>query len=336
MTEERKQSLFLDYIDGTLDAEGMEELHALTEADPSAKEELFSLKEMADMASQDDGMSSFEKDRRAAGLIRAVTGGRTLVGIRIREILRYVAVAAVAAGIGVGGTFLLRRSGAETMTTVEALPGSTTSVTLPDGTAVTLKSASALQYDPAAFASRERTVWLDGEAFFKVVADSMHPFIVRTPHQSVKVLGTTFNVQAFKADSLSTLVLLDGKVSLDLLDPEGKRVHSLEIHPGEKCIYDKTTGRMNVEKISRGETAQDWNSGVCYFRGEPLGRIASRLEQYFKVTIEVDPGLGKEGSYSGAVSLGEGVERILNLLNYDNSFQLVIPEDGYYFLKAEK
>ena len=75
MTEERKQSLFLDYIDGTLDAEGMEELHALTEADPSAKEELFSLKEMADMASQDDGMSSFEKDRRAAGLIRAVTGG---------------------------------------------------------------------------------------------------------------------------------------------------------------------------------------------------------------------------------------------------------------------
>ena len=155
MTEERKQSLFLDYIDGTLDAEGMEELHALTEADPSAKEELFSLKEMADMASQDDGMSSFEKDRRAAGLIRAVTGGRTLVGIRIREILRYAAVAAVAAGIGVGGTFLLRRSGAETMTAVEALPGSTTLVTLPDGTAVTLKSASALQYDPAAFASRE-------------------------------------------------------------------------------------------------------------------------------------------------------------------------------------
>ncbi len=89
-----------------------------------------------------------------------------------------------------------------------------------------------------------------------------------------------------------------------------------------------------MEKISRGEAAQDWNSGICYFRGESLDRIASRLEQYFKVTIEVDPGLGKEGGYSGAVSLGEGVERILNLLNYDNSFKLVMPEDGYYLLKA--
>ena len=57
MTEERKQSLFLEYIDGTLDAEGMEELHALTEEDPSAKEELFSLKELADAAMKGDEMS---------------------------------------------------------------------------------------------------------------------------------------------------------------------------------------------------------------------------------------------------------------------------------------
>ena len=58
MTEERKQSLFLEYIDGTLDAEGMEELHALTEEDPSAKEELFSLKELADAAMKGDGRSA--------------------------------------------------------------------------------------------------------------------------------------------------------------------------------------------------------------------------------------------------------------------------------------
>jgi ferric-dicitrate binding protein FerR (iron transport regulator) len=334
MTEERKQSLFLEYIDGTLDAEGMEELHALTEEDPSAKEELFSLKELADAAMKGDEMSPFEKDRRAADLIRTVTGGRTLAGMRAREIFRYAAVAVVAAFLGISGAVILRRPGNDSMTVVETLPGAATSVTLPDGTSVTLKSASVLQYAPSAFDRRERTVMLDGEAFFKVVADPEHPFIVRTPHQAVKVLGTTFNVQDFKEDSLSTIILMEGKVSLDLLDTEGASVRSLEIHPGEKCIYDKTTGRMKVEKISRGEAAQDWNSSICYFRGESLDRIASRLEQYFKVTIEVDPGLGKEGGYSGAVSLGEGVERILNLLNYDNSFKLVMPEDGYYLLKA--
>lgn len=334
MTEEKKQALFLGYIERTLDGKDAEELRTWLEADSDAREELFGMKEVADAALKTEEMSPYEKDCRAAGLIRAVTGGRSLSRIRAWEIFRYAAIAVIAAGLGVAGTFLLRKPAGEEMTAVEALPGATASVALPDGTAVTLKSASVLRYAPASFEGRQRSVILDGEAFFHVTADPAHPFIVRTPHQTVRVLGTTFNVQAFKADSVATLVLLDGKVSLDLLNEDGGRVHSLEIHPGEKCIYDRTTGRMNIQKLSRGETAQDWGSGVWYFRGESLGRIASMLERYYKVTIEVDPGLGKVGGYSGAVSLGEGAERILSLLNYDHSFTIVKLDDGYYLLKA--
>lgn len=334
--EKNKEALFIGYIDGTLDSTQVDELEKFITAYPQAKHELLEMKEIADCMVRED-MTPYEKDRRAAALMNLVTGGRSVAGIRLREIMRYAVVAAAAAAVTVLAIILFRPAPSVVQTAIDIRPGGSGAIVLPDGSKVTLKSASSLCYDAATFdGKKDRMVRLDGEAFFNVARADGREFIVETDHENIHVTGTSFNIQAFSEDQSNTLTLLDGKVSLELLGNSGERLHSVELHPGERCIFEKGTGEVSVEKITRGEAAQDWNSGAYYFRGESLHNIVSHLERYYNVRIETDPGLEKEGGYTGAISLGDGLDRILALLNYDNAFEVEIREDGSYLLRVKK
>ena len=66
--------------------------------------------------------------------------------------------------------------------------GETFKLILCDGTEVWLNANSKLVY-PTAFIEKERTVFLEGEAYFKVTKDTK-PFIVKTDYLQTKVLGT--------------------------------------------------------------------------------------------------------------------------------------------------
>lgn len=330
-----KEALFLGYIDGTLDQEQLRELERLMTEDPQAKHELLEMKEIADCMMQEE-MTPYEKDRRAAALMNLVTGGRSIAGIRMREILRYATVAAAAAAFTVFALILFKPAAAPVQTAIDIRPGGSGVIVLPDGSKVTLKSASSLYYDAASFdRKKDRMVRIDGEAFFNVARAEGREFIVQTDRENIHVTGTSFNIQAFSEDQFNTLTLLDGKVSLELLGNSGERLHRVELHPGERCVFEKGTGEVAVEKISRGEAAQDWNSGAYYFRGESLRNIVSHLERYYNASIETGPGLEKEGGYTGAFSLGDGLDRILSLLNYDNAFVVEKREDGSYLLRAK-
>lgn len=333
--DNNKEALFIGYIDGTLDQEQLRELERLMTGDPQAKHELLEMKEIADCMMQEE-MTPYEKDRRAAALMNLVTGGRSIAGIRMREILRYAAVAAAAAAFTVFALILFKPAAPPVQTAIDIRPGGSGAIVLPDGSKVTLKSASSLYYDAASFdGKKDRIVRLDGEAFFNVARAEGREFIVQTDREIIHVTGTSFNMQAFSEDESNTLTLLDGKVSLELLGNSGVRLHRVELHPGERCVFEKGTGEVAVEKISRGEAAQDWNSGAYYFRGESLHNIVSHLERYYNASIETGPGLEKEGGYTGAFSLGDGLDRILSLLNYDNAFVVEKREDGSYLLRAK-
>lgn len=76
--------------------------------------------------------------------------------------------------------------------------GSRTEAILPDGTHVWLNSGTELSF---MYDKRKgvREAVLDGEAYFEVMRDTLHPFVVETKELSVKVLGTKFNVKAYSA-----------------------------------------------------------------------------------------------------------------------------------------
>ena len=94
-------------------------------------------------------------------------------------------------------------------TQIEVPKGQMSSVILPDGTKVQLNSGSKLVY-ASGFNSGERTVNLEGEAFFNVAKDKKHSFIIKTKSLDFKVYGTSFNVQAYPEDSEINTTLVEG------------------------------------------------------------------------------------------------------------------------------
>ena len=84
---------------------------------------------------------------------------------------------------------------------------------LADGTKVWLNSETVLRY-PVQFIGNERKVELTGEAFFEVARNEKIPFVVESGEQTVKVLGTEFNISSYKENPLIYTTLVKGSVEV--------------------------------------------------------------------------------------------------------------------------
>ena len=128
---------------------------------------------------------------------------------------------------------------------VTTKPGSKTQVQLPDGSTVWLNAASNLTYDKE-FGKNLREVNLVGEAFFDVVKDPAHPFIIHTKVIDVKVLGTQFNVRSYANDATTETSLIRGSVEVTVKN-RGETYH---LKPNEKFVIANNI----VENVPRDIT----------------------------------------------------------------------------------
>ena len=134
------------------------------------------------------------------------------------HILKHAAGYAAAICITILSTWMVMndREPAEEMVTYEEFTtpsGQRAMVKLHDGTTVWLNARSTLRY-PNHFAREERKVELDGEAFFDVEHNEHKPFVVSTEKLDIKVLGTKFNVFAYKGREEFNTALLEGSVKV--------------------------------------------------------------------------------------------------------------------------
>ncbi|TYC12068.1 DUF4974 domain-containing protein [Bizionia gelidisalsuginis] len=158
--------------------------------------------------------------------------------------------------------------------------GKTFGITLSDGSKVTLNAGSELTY-PVRFikGEKKRTVFLDGEAFFKVAKDKMHPFIVNTQDMDVEVLGTAFNVTSYSEDHKTYTVLMEGKVAA-----HNKLTgnNSVILSPNQRVYFNNN--RLETETINT-EKYVAWVKGKLVFIDDSFGVITNKLERKFNVTI---------------------------------------------------
>jgi ferric-dicitrate binding protein FerR (iron transport regulator) len=123
--------------------------------------------------------------------------------------------------------------------------GTKTKVQLPDGSHVWVNSDSKLTYAET-FTGPTRDIYLEGEAYFDVVKDSKHPFIVHTAGIDIKVLGTAFNVKAYNAEPTIEATLVHGLIEVTKTNqPEASKIL---LHPHEKLIFDKKANEQSVIK----------------------------------------------------------------------------------------
>jgi len=155
---------------------------------------------------------------------------------------------------------------------------STLEVTLADNSVVTLNKNSSL-YVSKYFNKKQRTVTLQGEALFNVKHDTKHPFIVKTgDNVNVKVLGTVFNVCAYKDNSEIELKVISGKVLFE------KNKDRVIVSKDEEAKFNKSTDSFEKVKPLDANTLA-WNTHHLKFNNTPINEVANALERYLNKDI---------------------------------------------------
>lgn len=189
-------------------------------------------------------------------------------------------------------------------------------LTLMDGTKVWLNSSSKLRY-PSQFGSKIRKVELQGEAYFQVAKDSVHPFVVDLNKAQVKVLGTSFNVNAYLDKIVTTLEEGIVEVSDELIGKQEKLI------PNEQFYINHTTGKFEKRTVdSKLFTA--WKDGRFVFEDESLESIMSRLSRWYDVDVLFLDKSCKSLRFSGDLNRYEEINEILELIEITHKVKFTI------------
>ncbi len=171
------------------------------------------------------------------------------------------------------------------MVEVRTNPGVISRFELPDGTKVWLNAGSTLTY-PQNFWPESRRVELTGQGYFEVTKDPEKPFIVKVdPIYSVEVLGTTFDVSAYRDDEMIGTTLVEGSVKLNINQKNGKTVSQL-LKPNERAEFSKSTCKLNIASVNADyDTA--WINGEIIFRNHSMRQVIKTLSRHYNVKFEV-------------------------------------------------
>ena len=158
---------------------------------------------------------------------------------------------------------------------VVSTPATTTTlVTLSDGTRVRLNANSTLEY-PASFDDAEvREVRLKGEAHFEVTKNPHRPFVVKAGEMQTQVLGTIFDVKAYRKDA-PKVTLMQGKVKVSNADTE------VEMRPGQTATLQ--SDKIVVSKAS--SSASDWLEGDFDMDQVTLAEAMSDIGAWYNKTV---------------------------------------------------
>ncbi|WP_018338967.1 FecR family protein [Butyricimonas synergistica] len=187
---------------------------------------------------------------------------------------------------------------------------------LSDGTLVYLNSMTRIRY-PVQFGGDSREVELEGEAYFEVARNEAKPFVVKTACYDVTVLGTRFNVFAYRNEIESSTTLAQGAVAVSGKGIDGSR----RLKVDERLVLDKTTGKVCVEKVdSRYYTA--WKDGKFRFRDVRLEDIMRMVERWYDVTVEYDGEEVKDLRFGFNMSRHETIEPLLRIFELNGKVKI--------------
>jgi len=203
-------------------------------------------------------------------------------------------------------------------------------LTLPDGTKIWLDAASSLTY-PTAFTGSDRTVELTGEAYFEVVHDKKRPFTVKAGGQTIRDIGTHFNVNAYTDEPAQVTTLLEGAVSVDghLLRPGEKATVTPAAGSGA-AVTGKTAGGADV-KVTKGdpEQAVAWKNGLFYFSDAGLQTVMRQLSRWYNVDVSYEGNIPAR-QFNGMIGRSLTLDQVLKGLAKENVHYRI--EEGHQLI----
>lgn len=241
---------------------------------------------------------------------------------RHRLILKIVSAAAVLLlFFAAGNCWTLNMQMQKLNYLVEVPNGAKSKVVFPDGSVVWLNAGSKLAYD-SDFALRSRTVHFEGEGYFEVMTDKTLPFIVNTEGLNVKVLGTKFNLKAYKSDQNMKVALKEGAVWVT-----GKDTSSIVLRPNQQVVYTKDNQTLQVEDVLPVQI-DAWRNGIIRFDDVKLQDIVSELERIYGKSITINSNVLKNITYYSDFTDNQTLNEILDILSQGNKFKYNMKGDN--------
>ena len=186
--------------------------------------------------------------------------------------------------------------------------GETFKITLSDGTEVILNAGSRLTY-PVRFTKAERRVRLEGEAYFKVAKDAAHPFVVEAGVLTARVLGTTFNLAAYKGMS-PALTLFEGCVEAD----GGVASSAVRMEPGMSVNWNAEKLGFDVSRVDL-DTEALWREGYFYYDNVRLEDIMIGIGRWYGLGVVFKNRAAMDIRMHYVADRRDGLENVLDLLN---------------------
>jgi transmembrane sensor len=181
-------------------------------------------------------------------------------------------------------------------------------VILPDGTSVWLNAASSITY-PTSFTGNERLVSVTGEAYFEVAKNKDKPFKVKSALQTVEVLGTHFNINAYADEAVIKTTLLEGSVKI------ASSAHSAIISPGEQAVLNKDASITKRQVDTQQEVA--WKNGVFSFKGEDIRSVMRQVGRWYNIDVVCESNVSEE-KFFGEISRSSRLDDVFKILELNN------------------
>jgi ferric-dicitrate binding protein FerR (iron transport regulator) len=188
---------------------------------------------------------------------------------------------------------------------------------LSDGSTVFLNSGTSFKFPQRFVASNDtRNVFLTGEAFFDVAKDKAHPFIVKTGDLNITVLGTQFNVSAYKEDQIAATTLIEGSVAVyEDVASNNKTI----LVPSEQLRYTIESGNFSKEIVDTSIYTA-WMQDKLIINSLRFDQILSRLERRDDVIIINHAKNLNQEMFKGEFT-NESVETILKTMALSTPFE---------------
>ncbi len=236
--------------------------------------------------------------------------------------------------------------------------GEKSQLTLADGSKIWVNSNTKLRY-PASMNQKQVDIFLEGEAFFDVYKMPGRNLTVHTSDLMINVLGTAFNVKSYSDDGITETTLVRGKITID--GQRKKLKEKLVLSPNQQATYISSNKTMQVRELDSGDEASkntkkgnevgaerlqkqqprsqmvfsekvetevytSWKDGKMIFRGERFEDLASRMERWYDVKIQINGSALKESRYTGTFEK-ESIEQALKALSLSLPFNYEIDQN---------
>ncbi|WP_405605787.1 FecR family protein [Polaribacter sp. Asnod1-A03] len=198
-------------------------------------------------------------------------------------------------------------------------------VELSDGTKVWINSESKLKYPVSFVKGKPREVELVyGEAYFEVTKSTQHngdAFFLKTNEQHITVLGTMFNVKAYRNETEILTTLVEGKVSVS--NSINKRI----LNPGEQSKLSQDNSDFEIYEVELDDEVS-WRTGEFSFTNKPLEDIMKVLERWYNIDIHITNEEMKKIGFTGVISKNQSIDYILEIIKTTNNMTYEIKKNN--------